>query len=158
MKNIEFYLGISFAFVHVIFGFTCVRAPFNPSHSRLCMVSEIHIPGYRDSKIPFILTANDLAEESGTVMTSLREEVYTSDEWESLIPYQEGHLVHKTKRQVFTSEECRSIVDEAERKATEVGWTTNRHGNYPTTDIPIVEVSPHVCSVTFGACILEYCY
>ena len=158
MKNIEFYLGISFAFVHVIFGFTCVRAPFKPSHSRLCMVSEIHIPGYRESKIPFILTANDLAEESGTVMTSLREEVYTSDEWESLIPYQEGHLVHKTKRQVFTSEECRSIVDEAERKATEMGWTTNRHGNYPTTDIPIVEVSPHVCSVTFGACILEYCY
>jgi hypothetical protein len=37
-------------------------------------------------------------------------------------------------------EECQSIITEAEEKARHMGWTTTRHGNYPTTDIPIVEL------------------
>ena len=147
MINIRFHLCISSVVIGSVLGFTCetvFRDRTALSSSRLCMVSEIHIPGYRESKIPFILTDSDLVEESGTVLTSLKEEVYTCDDWESLIPYQAGHLIHKTKRQVFTSSECESIVDEAERKAAEMGWTTNRHGNYPTTDIPIIEVSTQV--------------
>jgi len=36
--------------------------------------------------------------------------------------------------------ECRAIIEEAEQTASERGWTTKRHGNYPTTDLPIVEL------------------
>lgn len=113
------------------------------SFSSLKMVSEIHIPGYKESKLPFILTENDLINSGGNTLTKLEEVSYTPDDWESLIPYQSGHLVHKTITQIFTSFECQSIVQEAERVATDMGWTTNRHGNYPTTDIPIVEVSSY---------------
>ena len=36
--------------------------------------------------------------------------------------------------------DLQTIIDEAEAKANEMGWTTTRHGNYPTTDLPIVEL------------------
>jgi hypothetical protein len=31
-------------------------------------------------------------------------------------------------------------VDEAEAVAARINWTTNRHGNFPTTDIPIAQL------------------
>lgn len=112
---------------------------------RALHVSELHIPGYRESKIPFILTDDDINELSsrnngGGVLTAIEEEIYTSNDYISLIPYQSGHLLHKSTKQIFSSSECQDIVEEAERIALEMGWTTNRHGNYPTTDIPIVEL------------------
>jgi hypothetical protein len=70
----------------------------------------------------------------------LETQQYSSSEYESLVPHQSGHLIHKTKGQILSSEECRRIVDEAERVAADMGWTKSRHGNYPTTDIPIVEL------------------
>lgn len=82
-----------------------------------------------------------MVSESGNVLTTaLEEEVYSTNDYESRIPYESGHLLHKTTRQVFTPEECRSIVDEAEAVGELMGWTTQRHGNYPTTDIPLVEL------------------
>ncbi len=116
-------------------------------------VSEVHIPGYKQSKIPFILTEDDIHERNGNdmmntygattaVLTKIQEEKYTSNDYSSLIPYESGHLLHKSNKQIFSTKECQMIVEEAERIATQMGWTTNRHGNYPTTDIPIVEL-PH---------------
>ncbi len=133
-------------------------------------VSEVHIPGYRESKLPFILTEEDIYEETSrstsssggggggggmsttmmtpatatatvaTTATTLLENTYTSNDYTSLIPHQNGHLLHKTTNQIFTTLECQSIITEAEYIAHQMGWTTNRHGNYPTTDIPIVEL------------------
>jgi hypothetical protein len=107
-------------------------------------VSELHIPGYAVSKLPFILSENDLVQEteiSLPTMIHLNKCEFTSQDYDSLIPYQGGHLLHKTKRPIFTADECQQIVEEAEKRALEIRWTTNRHGNYPTTDLPIVELS-----------------
>ena len=104
-------------------------------------VSELHIPEYRQSKLPFILQDDDLVSPDGRTLVALQEQTFSKEDYESKIPYETGHLLHKTKNQVFTSQECKAIVDEAERIADKMGWTTNRHGNYPTTDIPLTELS-----------------
>lgn len=103
-------------------------------------VSELHIPGYRETKIPFILKQEDLVSEHGTVLTALEEVTYSRNDYQSQIPHESGYLLHKTTRQVFTTEECRDIINEAEAIGSLMGWTTKRHGNYPTTDIPLVEL------------------
>ena len=105
-------------------------------------VSELHIPGYALTKLPFELKETDLEEQSGGIVTTteLKEVLYTLDDFDSIIPFQDGYLLHTTTKQILTSEECRRIVNEAETIASEMGWTTKRHGNYPTTDIPIVEL------------------
>ena len=87
-----------------------------------------------------MLTDEDLEEEGSTTLPRLEARQYSQDDFESLIPFQSGHLVHKTKEQVLTTEECQRIVHEAETVASRMGWTTSRHGNYPTTDIPLVEL------------------
>lgn len=103
-------------------------------------VSELHIPGYRESKMPFILTEEDMSSSDGSTIVAIQEKTYTCQDYESQIPYESGHLLHKTKNQVFSTQECQYIVQEAEYIADQMGWTTNRHGNYPTTDIPLVEL------------------
>lgn len=115
----------------------CFRAA---SSSSALGVSELHIPGYVQSKLPFILTGEDLSEEGSTTLSRLDAREYSQDDFESLIPFQSGHLLHKTKEQVLSTEECQRIVQEAETVASRMGWTTSRHGNYPTTDIPLVEL------------------
>jgi len=94
-------------------------------------VSELHIPGYSQSKLSFLLDNNDISQE---------RTFNPQTDYISYLPYQDGHLIHRTNMPIFTSEECQSIVFEAERKALQMGWTTNRHGNYPTTDLPITEL------------------
>jgi len=103
-------------------------------------VSELHIPGYRESKIPFILNDEASVGTSGNTAVALAEETYSPDDFTSQIPYGSSFLCHKTKSQVFTNAECDAIISEAEKIADQMGWTTNRHGNYPTTDIPLVEL------------------
>ena len=114
----------------------------NCRQSLTLWVSELHIPGYAQSKLPFILTESDLVQDDGNILTrvEIKERSYTSNDFISDIPFETGHLVHKTKEAVFTSLECQKIVKEAEERASKMGWTTNRHGNYPTTDIPLVEL------------------
>jgi hypothetical protein len=122
-----------------------------PGYTRIRLkVSELHVPGYTMSKIPFILKEEDVAIDlpgsrhvgGGAVLQkrSLAVRSYTPDDYESLIPFQDGHLVHRTKGQVFSSTECQQIVAEAEKIASEIEWTRNRHGNFPTTDLPLVEL------------------
>jgi hypothetical protein len=104
-------------------------------------VSELHVPGYAKTKLPFI-HPDDVRGPAASVgpRTSFHERTYLPDiDYASLVPYQDGHLIHKTAP-IFTPEECRMIIDEAEWKAEDMGWTTNRHGNYPTTDLPIIEL------------------
>ena len=89
-------------------------------------VSEVHIPAYRTTKLPFILS-NTNEELHNDELSS-----FCSDEDSaSLIPYQDGHLLHKTNQPILTRDECQMIIDEAERTCERIGWTTSRHGNYP---------------------------
>ena len=117
-----------------------IRQP-NNNHSNsinnLKMVSELHIPQYKETKKPFILE-DEIIKQQNMIENDYKPTV----DYESMIPYQDGFLCHKTTRPLFTAQECQSIIDEAEDVcANRVGgWTTKRHGNYPTTDIPIVEL------------------
>jgi hypothetical protein len=121
-------------------------------------VSELHIPGYRETKKHFL--PDD---------TQSKEQIQiTHADYSSLLPYEDGYLIHKTNGYLFTDEECTSMVQEAEEVAGRMGWTTTRHGvsfmncvnnviyclhydlsliclpffsqNYPTTDIPLCEL------------------
>ena len=106
-------------------------------------VSELHVPGYAKSKLPFILRDDHLEEisNSGTVtLRTVRPISYDVAHDEVTVPYADGYLIHKTKNQVFTNSECDTIVAEAEYIASMSEWTKNRHGNYPTTDLPLVEL------------------
>jgi len=110
--------------------------------SRL-FVSELHVPGYSKTKLPFILP-NEESGNSGhgatTLQTRLRIHEYSASDYISLISHVDGHLLHSTTSPIFTADECQSIVSEAEQVASAIEWTKNRHGNFPTTDLPIVEL------------------
>ena len=110
----------------------------HPSTTRR-YVSELHVPGYAQTKLPFILKEEDLQTGHGTVL-SLREKEYTSADYSSQIPYNDGSLLHKTNCPILTKDECNCIINEAEQVAAEIEWTKNRHGNFPTTDLPLVEL------------------
>ena len=101
------------------------------------MVSELHIPGYAKTKLPFIHP--ELSGIQGSA-ASLKKRSYSAQDYDSLIPFQDGHLLHKTRHPILTRDECNRIVAEAESRALEIQWTTNRHGNYPTTDLPLIEL------------------
>lgn len=106
-------------------------------------VSEFHIPGYAQTKLPFILKEEDLYDPTTGTLTQLKERTYSTQQGQdyiSQIPHDTGYLLHKTTQPIFSTEECQSIINEAEYQASQMGWTTNRHGNYPTTDIPIVSL------------------
>ena len=52
-----------------------------------------------------------------------------------------GHLVHTSGEPLLTPAECQAIVDESEEWAHKAGgWTSKRHFNHPTTDIPLAEL------------------
>jgi hypothetical protein len=112
-------------------------------------VSELHVPGYKESKMPFKLNGEDIAinlpgsgHGGGSAMLQRRLAVhrYAPDDYESFIQFQNGYLVHRTKDHVFSSEECQEIIAEAEKVASQIEWTRNRHGSFPTTDLPLVEL------------------
>jgi len=120
-----------------------VRTDDSCRRSSALKVSELHVPGYAQSKLPFILRDEHLQEQSGDGTITLRRiNPLTFDVQDSdvKVPYQDGFLIHKTKDQVLTNEECQMIVNEAEYVASIREWTRNRHGNFPTTDLPLVEL------------------
>lgn len=128
------------------------------SSSTSLSVSELHVPGYAQSKRAFVLQHQDLVVDDGSSSNSssstptlrqLNPRTYTADDSESLIPHQEGYLLHRTRFAICTPDECRAIVDEAERVAAQIAWTTNRHGNFPTTDLPLAEL-PHTLKFLRG--------
>ena len=58
------------------------------------------------------------------------------------VPGPDGdHLVHTSAQPLLTASECDAIVAESEEWATAAGgWTSKRHFNHPTTDIPLAEL------------------
>lgn len=112
------------------------RRGFDQHSKTRLFVSELHVPGYAETKLPFLLTDEEIERISPQILTPAPAPAAT----ECLIPYQDGHLIHKTTRPIFTAAECESIVREAENVASHIAWTTNRHGNFPTTDLPLVEL------------------
>ena len=106
-------------------------------------VSELHVPGYAQSKLPFILKEEHMEETSfdgSLTIRRIEEKSFEQSDFESIIPHEDGHLIHKTKQPLFSQEECQKIVNEAEMIASKIAWSTNRHGNFPTTDLPLIEL------------------
>ena len=101
-------------------------------NKRLYMVSELHIPGYAQTKLPFISSEEGICDScfSSDLLPTFKR-----------IPYDNNYLIHETVQPIFTPLECEQIINESEYIASQkVPWTTNRHGNYPTTDLPIIEL------------------
>jgi hypothetical protein len=96
-------------------------------------VAELFVPGYATTKLPFLLTQDEQA--------SIIPILPNPDDFEKYIPFQDGHLLYRSKIPIFSDAECKAIIDEAEAVASQMAWTTNRHGNFPTTDLPLVELS-----------------
>jgi hypothetical protein len=106
-------------------------------------VSELHVPGYAQSKLPFILKDEHLQQHNQDGTMTLRQVKpisYSLHNSEPRIPCEGGFLIHKTKTPLFTPEECEFIINEAEYIASVSEWTKNRHGNFPTTDLPLVDL------------------
>jgi hypothetical protein len=80
-------------------------------------VSELHIPGYATTKLPFILSDRD---DNNAASIPLQKRSYKAEDYESRIPFQDGHLLHKTRQPIFTPDECNRIVAEAEQRALEI--------------------------------------
>ncbi|KAG7364385.1 hypothetical protein IV203_037587 [Nitzschia inconspicua] len=126
----------------------CQRQKQRTHSTTTLWVSELHVPAYAESKLPFILTEEDMQQLQQSnihggqlTLQRLQEQTYTANiDYESLIPYQDGFLLHKTIVPIFNAHECQQIIDEAEFIASQIEWTRNRHGNYPTTDLPLVEL------------------
>lgn len=122
-------LAISDAFQHNVHSSSTALIAFRPlslppHHSTASFdwalkVSELHIPGYRETKKHFI---SDHAHNPG------EEFRITQEDYKSLLPYRDGYLIHKTNGYLFTNAECESMVQEAEDVASKMGWTTTRHG------------------------------
>jgi len=54
------------------------------------------------------------------------------------ITMQMGPLVAHSVAPLVDSKECESVMQECEARARALGgWTTQRHENYPTTDVPV---------------------
>lgn len=93
-------------------------------------VSQLHVPAYASSKLSYLL-------DDGMKIKFQFNPPPPTSKW---IAFQDGHLLHETTGPIFSTQECLEIVFEAEEVASRVAWTTNRHGNYPTTDLPLTEL------------------
>eukprot|EP00959_Pyramimonas_sp_CCMP1952_P285417 5967677-Pyramimonas_sp.AAC.3 len=54
-----------------------------------------------------------------------------------------GPLIAHSKAPLVSAAECAAVIEECEARAERLGgWTTERHENYPTTDVPVQRVQP----------------
>lgn len=104
----------------------------HPSRRRLHrqhMVSERHIASYKESIKLFAPLPPDAPLHQFPLISHLPG------------PDHGDALIHTTVEPLFSAEECQRIIDEAEAWALECGgWTSKRHFNHPTTDIPLAEL------------------
>ena len=111
------------------------RLLFKKGSKSALKVSEVHIPAYRQSKLPFLWNPDEDEDHLSVKSAPLTQvESFTFPSflsYSSMIAFQDGHLVHKSNAPVLTPEECQCIIEEAETICASMGWTTNRHGNYP---------------------------
>jgi len=47
----------------------------------------------------------------------------------------------------LSNTQCNMIISDAENIASKIGWTTKRHNNYPTTDLPLDALSQHIKTI-----------
>lgn len=94
------------------------------------MISERQIPQYLETMRTY---------EGGTGLPSsnfARDGLLAS----SSLDGKPGFLISHSRKPLFSEVEVDAIVQEAENRALQMGWTTQRHANYPTTDVPLVEL------------------
>jgi len=95
------------------------------------MVSERQIPGYKDTMKYFYTGPYDT--ETLPAIGVERFGPTISVEVGDFQP------IAKTTA-LLTDEECRTFINEAERIAATSGWSTKRHGSFPTTDLPMQDL------------------
>jgi len=103
--------------------------------SSLKMISERQIPQYVETMRFFEPRAwrgpRENVDLSATPMVAVS----------SVDGTKEGHLIYHSEKAVFQEGELDAVVRECEAVAGDRGgWTTSRHANYPTTDIPLAEL------------------
>jgi len=102
------------------------------------MVSERHNQAYKESMKWFAQM------NSSSAMRSFAPAEVIS--WGSLLPPGESnfeplYLVHESAGPLFTQEECDAVIAESEAVSEAMGgWTSKRHFNHPTIDIPLQEL------------------
>ena len=58
-----------------------------------------------------------------------------------MVEHDGSHLISHSQEPLFSKDETQAIIDEAEERAARMGgWTTKRHANYATTDVPVQEL------------------
>lgn len=60
-------------------------------------------------------------------------------EWEATQAAGLG-VVHRSRQPLLDPDECRWVIEQVEAQAALTGWTTDRHVQAPTTDIPVSQV------------------
>ena len=119
------------------------------------MVSERQIPQYKEMMELFTASAPALADLPAPVSGAMphahahspHDAIFVSHDGAKPSPEAsifatrpvEG-LIHETRVPLLSASECDAIVAEAEELAAARGWTTTRHGNFPTTDLPLKEL------------------
>lgn len=101
------------------------------------MISERVIPQYMETA--------KLYEPRGSswkprrFFAAVRTQTYVP--FASLENNRSGHLIAHSSAPLFEAAELDAVVSECEQRALSMGgWTTSRHANYPTTDIPLAEL------------------
>jgi predicted 2-oxoglutarate/Fe(II)-dependent dioxygenase YbiX len=96
------------------------------------MVSERHIQGYKETMLAFYGGKYDAAGGEGHALASFGP----------VIDGEVGEFrpIHQTVDEVLSAADCQTIIDEAEELASVSGWSTKRHGSYPTTDLPLQQL------------------
>ena len=102
------------------------------------MVSERHNQAYKET-----------IKQFAAMNASSHLRLFEPDEIHSYTPIESPifmhgdvcHLVHNSAAPLVTAEECAAVIQEAEEWAERRdGWTSTRHFNHPTTDIPLQEL------------------
>jgi len=93
------------------------------------MISERQIPAY-------VQTMKIYESETG-----VETQPACGSERVGIVPHDDGFLASHSTEPLFTPEETQFVIDEAEARAERLGgWTTQRHANYATTDVPVQEL------------------
>jgi len=104
------------------------RSGHCPRSGHALMVSERHNQAYKDT----IKMFSPLPTNAPLHSIPLESHVAGPDG---------GCLVHSSAEPIFSALECAYMVGEAEEWAARAGgWTSKRHFNHPTTDIPLAEL------------------
>jgi hypothetical protein len=81
---------------------------------------------------------NSESKERDKIMSDI-ENIKTIDN----IVYNNRFLQRFVLNNIYSKDTCNWIINESELYANENGgWSTNRHKNYPTTDIPVENIKP----------------